>query len=94
MAVAHAVPIPRNKIRTGEELIGDKDGINTVFYSPENFLWDFGSDGIYFEFFRNGQLQVIGAQYVILLSNNKGIGIRMFRPPRPHDSLLINYVSI
>lgn len=94
MAVSHAVPIPRNKIRTGEELVGEKDGTNTVFLSPENFLWDFGGDGIYFEVFKNGQLQIMGSQYVVLLSSGEGIGIRLFRPPRINDSLVVNYVSI
>lgn len=83
----------KSTLRTGEELIGDKDSSNTVFSTPEEFVYDLPGDGFYFEFFRNGQLQVLGKEYSILLSGGNGVGVKVTVPPRPHEILLVNFIS-
>lgn len=85
--------IAASRYQTGEELIGVKNALNSVFNSPEPFVYDLDG-GFFFEFFRNGVKQELGKQFVILLSSGNGIGVRMFRPPRPNESLTINYVRI
>jgi hypothetical protein len=92
MAVSHSVPIPRGKITTGELLIGEKNGINTVFDTDDTFVWDLGGDNHYFELFKNGQLLILGEQYVVRLSDGMGIGVRVFRPLRRHENLTSNYI--
>ena len=95
MALSRISPprgIEQRRIRTGEELLGVKDSTNIIFDSPEDFDIDL-EGGFYFEFFRNGQLQLLGKQYVILSLNGVGFGIRTIRPPKPNDSLVINYVT-
>lgn len=94
MAVSHSISIPRKKLVTGEQLVGDKNNINTIFNTPDKFVWDLGGDNQYFELYRNGQLQILGEQYIVLLSSSKGIGVRMFRPLRPQEILTSNYIRI
>ena len=92
MAVSYSVPLPRGKITTGEILDGDKDGLNTIYDTEYNFIWDLGGDNRYFELFRNGQLLSLGDQYVVRISNGVGIGVRVFRPLRPHENLTANFI--
>ena len=94
MAVSHSISIPRSKFITGEELTGEKDNVNTVYNTQFKFVWDLGSGNHFFNLFRNGQLQMLGEQYVILLSSGEGIGVRVFRPLRKHENLICNYVKI
>jgi len=94
MAVSHSISIPRSKFITGEELTGEKDNVNTVYNTQYQFVWDLGSGNHFFELNRNGQLQVLGDQYVILLSSGKGVGVRVFRPLRKQESLFCNYVKV
>jgi len=87
------VGLEQQRLRTGELLIGVKDGQNPIFDSPDDFAIDLDG-GFYFEFFRNGQLQMLGLQYIILSAGGVGVGLKLFRPPRPQEDLMINYVTL
>lgn len=82
--------IPREKFNSGVSVDGVKDGVNTVFSTPVSFNLDID----YFSLYRNGQLQELGTQYVILSSNGVGVGIRLFRPPRPNDLITLDFIEI
>lgn len=92
MAISDQISIPISALRTGEELLGSKDGTNIIFDTPEEFVLDL-EGSFYFHLFRNGQLQELGTQFSILESNGRGVGLKIFRPPRSFESLRVDYIA-
>lgn len=84
--------LSKDRFLLGEDLLGDKDSLNTDYTTPDNFLLDFNG-GFFLKVERNGQSQVLGSQYTILSSGGVGIGIRFIKPPKKNDTLTIDYIK-
>jgi len=85
--------IEQDRYRFGEGLLGVKNGVNTDFDTEDPFTVYLDGGGRFFELFRNGQRLLLNKQYSLRFIGDVGIGVRVFRPPKPHESLVMNYVK-
>ena len=85
--------IEQDRYKFGVELIGVKNEVNTDFDTPVPFSVNLYGGGRFFELFRNGQRLILDKQYSVRYFGDVGIGVRIFRPPKPHESLIMNYVK-
>jgi hypothetical protein len=84
------------RFRTGQNLLGDKDGSNVVFTVPtgDNFTHNlpFFSIQVYF----NGVRQKLLDDYIVSESGGLGTGfdtVTLCVAPRANDTLLVDYIA-
>lgn len=95
LQTAQQLFIAVGRYRTGQGLLGDKDGVNLVFTTPssENFVHNlpFLSIQLYF----NGQRLTLLDDYMVSESEGSGTGfdtITMMVAPKPGDHLTADYI--
>jgi hypothetical protein len=70
-----------SRLRWNKELIGDKDGVNMVYTTPDYFVQ---SDPTVIKIFRNGQKLRLGSSNDYVVSESGGLGTG-------YDTITINY---
>jgi hypothetical protein len=93
MAVSRPGSIPSEKIRDWVELQGAKDGVNTVFTTPESFI---ETSNIRIKVFVNGIRQDVDHDYTVSGGPTAGTGntLTFLFTPKSSDKLFADYIAV
>jgi len=97
LQTAQQLFIAVGRYRTGQGLIGPKDGVNVTFTTPalEKFVHNLPFLSI--QLYYNGQRLILLDDYTIAESGGSGTGydtVVMEFPPKPGDKLMVDYVLL
>lgn len=93
MAVSSPRAIPASKFRDWVELQGTKDGVNTVFTTPDVFR---ETSTIRIKIYVNGVRQDVDCDYVVSGGSGPETGntITFLFTPKPSDKLFADYIAV
>jgi len=97
MQEALATFIAADRFRTGQELVGVKDAVNTTFQIPAGKKFVHELPYLTVCVFYNGVRQTFLEDYLVFESGGVGTGfdtVMLSRAPYPDDSLLADYVIV
>jgi hypothetical protein len=88
--------VAAGRYRTGQELVGTKDGVNVTFTVLPGDLFTHNLPFLTPAVYYNGQRLKLIDDYTIAESGGSGTGydtIILEVPPRPGDNMLVDYVA-
>ena len=93
MADTRRRAVPASKFRYGVLLVGDVDGANTVFTTPEVFRHDPPNMAI--QFYYNGQRLLETDDYNVSgPASSQGDTVTTLFTPKPGDKLWADYIAV